>query len=426
MLCVLAGAWRGAAQQSSSAKPIAIDVWFHSGTGNERDEIVRSLQEFNASRADITVKLIELPEGQSYNEQVQAAAYGAAIAGNLPCLLEFDGPNAYNYIWNGFLIPLDPYVPEEMRQDFLPSILAQGTFQDGKLYNLGLFDSGLAIWGNKKYLAQAGVRFPTVADPWMRAEFEAALAKLQALPEVTYALDLKMNYGIGEWFTYGFSPILQSFGADLIDRTDYQHADGVLNGPAAIAAMEMVQGWFQKRYVNPAPSGDTDFIDGKTALSWVGFWNFAPYREALGDNLVLLPMPDFGKGPKTGMGSWCWGITTTCEHPEAAWEVLRFLLQPERLVRFSKITGAIPARKSAFEHSEWYGRDGFLRVYIDQIEAGFAVPRPITPAYPAITLAFAEAFNNIARGADVKSELDHAVQKIEQDITAHNGYPLKK
>ena len=46
------------------------------------------------------------------------------------------------------------------------------------------------------------------------------MEKLQALPEVEYAIDLKMNYGAGEGFTYGFSPIVQSFGGDLIDRTD--------------------------------------------------------------------------------------------------------------------------------------------------------------------------------------------------------------
>ncbi len=44
------------------------------------------------------------------------------------------------------------------------------------------------------------------------AEFEDALAKLQALPEVEYAIDLKLSYGKGEWYTYGFSPIIQSDG----------------------------------------------------------------------------------------------------------------------------------------------------------------------------------------------------------------------
>ena len=57
---------------------------------------------------------------------------------------------------------------------------------------------------------------------------------------------------------------------------------------------------------------------------------------------------------------------------------------------------------------------------------GIAEPRPITPAYPTITSAFAEAVVNIAAGADVKGELDKAVQKIDQDIKDNQGYPTRE
>jgi len=404
-------------------QPVIVDVWFHAAASPQRLVVQQSLQTFNATREDIRVALVELPE-EDYNEQVQRAASGAAIAGNLPCLLDFDGPYVYSYVWNGFLIPLDDYVSDEMKEDFLPTIIAQGTYQDGKLYSLGQYDAGLAIWGNREYLEKAGVRLATVDNPWPREEFEQALKELQALREVEYALDLKMNYDLNlEFYAYAFSPILQSFGADLIDRSDYQSAEGVLNGDEAVAAMEMVQGWFEKGYVNPDPPGDTEFINRKAALSWVGHWTWAPYREALGDDLVLLPMPDFGQGPKTGMGSWSWGITSHCEHPDEAWQVLEFMLDPDLLLRQSDASGTIPARNSALEQSGLYGPGGPLRLYVEQIEAGYAVPRPITPAYPTISSAFTRAFNSIVRGGDVKSELDCAVREIDQDIEAHQGYP---
>ncbi|MEW5956432.1 MAG: sugar ABC transporter substrate-binding protein [Chloroflexota bacterium] len=408
-------------QQSTETSQVT--MWGHGGTAQEAEAFSQILANFRVHRPDIQVALTELPSDK-YNEQVHAAAYEASIAGGLPCLLEFDGPNTYNYVWTGILLPLDGYISAELKADFLPSIIAQGTYLDGKLYSLGQFDSGLAIWGNKKYLEQAGVRLPTVDEPWNRAEFEGALEKLQALPEIEHALDMKLNYGFGEWFTYGFSPILQSFGADLIDRTDYQSADGALNGPQAVAALEMIQGWFEQGYVNPTPPDDNDFVNGKAALSWVGHWLASPYRDALGDDLLLLPMPDFGHGPKTGMGSWNWGITRVCRNPEAAWEILKFILEPDQVLIMTNANGAVPARQSALAKSELYGPGGLLHLYIQQNEAGFTVPRPITPAYPAITTAFAEAFNNIVRGAEVKPELDKAVQKIDQDIKDKEGYPL--
>jgi multiple sugar transport system substrate-binding protein len=57
---------------------------------------------------------------------------------------------------------------------------------------------------------------------------------------------------------------------------------------------------------------------------------------------------------------------------------------------------------------------------------GRAEPRPITPAYPAITTAFAEAVANIAAGEDVKRELDKAAKKIDQDIQDNQGYPTQQ
>lgn len=401
-------------------EPVSVTVWYHSGREEERDALQQTFEAFAEAYPNIEIDATEIPEG-SYNDQVQAAAF----ADDLPCLLDFDGPNLYNYVWGGFLIPLDPYVTEGMRADFLPSILEQGTFQDGKLYSLGQFDSGLALFANGSYLEAADVRVPTIDAPWTRQEFDDALAALQALPTVEYALDLKMNYGRGEWYTYGFSPVLQGFGADLIDRSDYQSADGVLDSPQAVEAMTMIQGWFEDGYANPDPAGDTEFIDGVSAISWVGHWAAPGYQEELGDDLLLLPMPDFGNGPKTGMGSWNWGITSRCPVPDEAWQVLEFLVEPEWILVMTDANGAVPARTSAFQASDQYGEGGALNLYIMQLQAGFTVPRPITPAYPAITTAFQEAFDNIKDGADVQTELDKAVAAIDKDIADNDGYQLE-
>lgn len=400
--------------------PVVIEVWNHSGKGPEREALDATIQEFNAMQDEIQVELTRLPEG-SYNEQVSAAA----LSGDLPDLLDFDGPFLYNYAWSGHLIPIGEYVPADMREDFLPSIIAQGTYDD-RLWSLGQFDSGLAIWGNREYLEEAGVRIPTsLDDAWTFEEFNEALEKLQALPDVDYAIDVKMNYGQGEWYTYAFSPILQSFGADLIDRSDYQSADGVLNGPRAVEAMEWFQSLFEEGYANPAPAGDDSFFGAKTtALAYVGHWMKQPHTEGLGDDLVLIPM---FKGPEahvSGMGSWNWGITSNADNPEAVWEFMEFLLSPDEILRMTDGNGAVPARKSALEQRDEYQPGGMLYVFREQLNE-IALPRPQTPAYPTITSAFAEAVQNIVNGADVQEELDKAVEEIDQDIEDNQGYPTE-
>jgi multiple sugar transport system substrate-binding protein len=410
----------GGAAPAEPTGPVTVDVWFHSGKGEERDVLDGQVTDFNAMQDEVIVNAILLPEG-SYNDQVSAAA----LAGDLPCLLDFDGPFLYNYAWSGYLRPMDDLVPADVKADFLPSIIAQGTY-GGKLYSLGTFDSGLAIWGNKAYLEAAGVRIPTgIDDPWDMDEFMAAMDALLELPDVEYAIDFKLNYGAGEWQSYGFAPIVQSFGGDLIDRSDYQSADGVLNGPEAVAAMEWFQSLFEDGYAIASPAGDDDFYGSKkAALAWVGHWMYGPHTEGLGDDAILIPMPVLGDKAVTGMGSWNWGLTSSCENPEAAYKFLAYLVEPEQILRMTNANGAVPARKSAIADSDLFGEGGLLNVFVQQLEGGVALERPVSPAYPVITSAFDEATRNIVAGADVQAELDAAVAKIDQDIADNNGYPL--
>lgn len=403
----------------SASSPIRVQLFFHSGQGPEREALNATLKAFSARNPDITVDAVQLPEGR-YTDQVNLAA----LAHSLPCLLDFDGPTLYNYAWSGYLIPLDKYVSPEMKADFLPSIIKQGTYNH-HLYSLGQFDSGLGIYANKQYLSEAGARIPTINNPWTLTEFNDVLAKLKNVPGVQYPLELQMSTS-GEWFTYGFSPFVESFGGDLMNRSNYQTASGVLNGPNAVAAMTWFQGLFKHGYSNPWPASDTEFTSGTSALSWAGHWVYPDYSNALGDNLLVLPAPNLGKGAKTGMGSWNWGITSSCKTPDAAWKVLNFILSPNEIERMTNANGAVPARKSAIAGSKLYAPNGPLHVFVQQLQMGIAEPRPITPAYPTITSAFAEVVVNIAAGADVKEELDKAVQKIDQDIKDNQGYPTRQ
>jgi multiple sugar transport system substrate-binding protein len=402
---------------SSTSRPITVEIFFHSGQEAERAALNATLQAFSDSHPNIRVEAVQLPEG-SYIDQVNVAA----MSHSLPCLLDFDGPTLYNYAWSGYLIPLDTYVSSQMRADFLPSILQQGTYNH-HLYSLGQYDSGLGFYANKQYLREARVRIPTINSPWTLSEFNDILARLKHVAGVQYPLDLNMYPPGGEWFTYGFSPFVESFGGDLINRSTYQSAMGVLNGPNAVAALTWFQNLFKQGYSNPWPASDTEFTFGHAALNWGGHWLYAGNYQALGDNLLVLPAPNLGKGAKTGMGSWNWGITSSCKTPDEAWQVLNFIMSPSEIARMTNANGAVPARKSVIDRSQLYAPNGPLHVFALQLLGGMAEPRPITPAYPTITSAFSEAVVNIVAGFNVKKELDKAVQKIDQDLQDNQGYP---
>jgi multiple sugar transport system substrate-binding protein len=397
------------------AEKTVVNVWRHSGKPAEQTNIVEQIDAFNAESDTIEIVYEVIPEGE-YNTQIGAAA----LSGGLPDVFMLDGPNMSNYAWSGFLLPLDKYIPDEMMEDLLPSIIAQGTY-DGQIYCIGSFDSGLAIWGNVELLESIGARIPTSAeDAWTLEEFNQILADLKAAG-VEYPIDLKMNYGQGEWYTYGFSPIVESFGGDLIDRETLV-AEGTYNGEANVAAMQWFQDIANQGYFDVAQVSDTYMEDGVSALALVGHWMANTYKDAMGDNVVLIPMVNFGNGVVTGMGSWAWGISSATEHPDEAWEVLSYFLSPENVAKTGVAVGAVPARKSVLATFEDYQPGGFLYIFRDQLEGGYAMERPTTAAYPVITTVFAEAFQNVVMGADVQEQLDEGAAVIDEDIADNDGY----
>lgn len=397
-------------------KHVRIDVWAHAGQESERMTLNDQISRFNNSHPVIEVHITFVPEG-SYNSQVQASA----VSGELPDVLELDGPFLYTYVWQQHLIPLDNLLPKDIVSGLLPSIIAQGTYHN-QLWSVGVFDSGLGLYGNRSKLIKANIRIPkSVDDAWSHEEFENALASLIPYDDDGAVLDLKLNYTL-EWFTYAFSPFIQSAGGDLINRKTYQNAAGVLNGPASVFALKTIQSWIRKGLVDPNID-DGAFANGRVALSLGGHWNYGQYAAALREDLVLMPLPDWGKGTRTGQGSWNWAITSNCSKPKMAVEFLMFLLQPDEVLAMSNANGAVPGTKTAAQQSELYRSNGPLRLFYDQLYGGYALPRPLTPAYPVITAEFQKAFNRIRTGSDVQKVLNQAAHVIDLEIMDNKGYP---
>jgi multiple sugar transport system substrate-binding protein len=326
-----------------------------------------------------------------------------------------------NWAWAGYLAPLT--IPEEEIADFLPGAVGRW---NGTLYSVGLWDAALAIFARRSVLEGAGVRIPTIQEPWTREEFDAALAALKPDTRFAYPFDVGMAW-TGEWYPYAFSPFLQSFGGDIIDRSSYQTAQGVLNGDAAIAFGEWWQSLFANGYSpgTTQDSGDrlTGFTDGKYAMQWNGSWS-APYAvDAFGDDVLFLPAPDFGNGPKIGASSWQFAVSATSEHQEGANAFIRFALQDKYLARFADDTGVIPATASAAALNKNFAPGGPLEAFFALSQAQ-ALVRPPTPAYVVAALEFEKAMADIANGSNVADTLDAAADAIDADIARNGGYGM--
>ena len=104
--------WASVAQAQET-----LTMWYH-GAGNEVEQkIVNGLiADFNGSQTDWKVELQSFPQG-AYNDSVVAGA----LAGNLPDILDVDGPIMPNWAWAGYLQPLK--IDESKIATFLPELI---------------------------------------------------------------------------------------------------------------------------------------------------------------------------------------------------------------------------------------------------------------------------------------------------------------
>ncbi|MEV0633791.1 sugar ABC transporter substrate-binding protein [Streptomyces sp. NPDC050619] len=410
---LVAGCASGSGGSTSGASGDTLTLWTHNaGNSAELDVVKEIIKEFNGSQSTYKVKLQAFPQSD-YNNSVVAAA----SARKLPCLLDVDGPNVPNWAWGGYLSPIDVSGSEVPLSDQLASTV--GRYKD-KVYAFGFYDVSLAFFARKSVLNQYGVRVPTMAKPWTKAEFDSALAKLKKGGKFEYPLEMGTG-GSGEWWPYAYSPQLQSFGGDLIDRAGYKTASGTLDGKSSVEWATWFRSLVTKGYLSKKSGADPnkDFLGGKSAIQWDGSWNAAKNAEKLGEDLAIIPPVDFGHGPKIGGASWQWAMSSTCSNKAGAQAWLKFSRQTKYFFDYAKATSTIPATDAAAEQVADYQPGGKFNVLV-QFARKYAEVRPVTPAYPYISTEFQKAAQDILAGADPKSALGQAAKDIDNNVKTNN------
>lgn len=402
-------------EPTDSGEAAAVSMWYH-GAGNETERaiLLSIVDSFNSSQSSCMVEIADFPQ-ESYNESVVAAA----LAGDLPDIIDVDGPVMPNWAWAEYMQPLD--LPAGALDGFLPGAVGEW---NGEVYSVGLWDAAIAMFARRSVLEANDIRIPTLDNPWTLEEFDAALETLQATGDFDNALDVGMAW-TGEWYPYAFSPLMQSFGGDIIDRSTFTTAEGAINGDEAIAFGEWWQSLFDRGLVpgtsQDGADRDTGFLDGKYALQWNGNWAALGAVEAFGDDVLFLPAPDFGNGSRIGAGSWQFGVSADSQQPECANAFIAHAIQDEFLAAFSDGTGLVPSTRSAAALTENYAEGGPLEVFF-ALSDEQATLRPPTPAYLSAALTFEKALADIANGADVLDALDAAADEINADLEANSNY----
>lgn len=142
---------------------------------------------------------------------------------------------------------------------------------------------------------------------------------------------------------------------------------------------------------------------------------------AMGDNAIVLPLPNFGHGTKSPNATWIWAISAESKNKEAAGKLLSYMMTQDQYIADLVDIGLYPALGKIADKAPDYKDPKRMKLAYDQ--SACAVARPPHPAYPVITLEFANGFEDILNGADIKTTLDKEAKAIDEDIEDNDGYP---
>lgn len=384
-------------------------------------------------------------------------------------VMEGDGPTLSYLAYSDKIAPIAKYVSAKSVKEQSSYIQGQDTYNH-KLYAMATINGTLTIYGNVKLLNEAGITAcgsaPTTAscypsswaNAWTASQYGQVLKTLAANSSIAkldngYVWGANIAYG-GEYEAYGFLPILNSAGSTVVSN----NSANVLKTSSVYSALAEFASWMPLNDQNAGSAttgGDGGaFAAGNEPLLWGGHWQLPSFESgavttdgADPGNVVGIPLPNFGFGAKDGAGSNVWEVSSSASaaQKKAAGAFLNIVSSPsfQDLYTYgngAKVQGvaeygdgAIPADPAAIAKDPTVESGGVLynaaQAETKACPAGkilttcFAVPRPVTPAYPGIDLAvstmFSSLFSQGAQGPVSSSTIQSLVATAVDSINSY-------
>jgi multiple sugar transport system substrate-binding protein len=177
---------------------------------------------------------------------------------------------------------------------------------------------------------------------------------------------------------------------------------------------EDVLSWDEEPSRRPFTSGDAAFL-----RNWSYVWKVAqsPTDSSVVDKVGVSPLPHFPNRQSAAcLGGYQYGINASTKNREAAVDFVRWMSSPETQLRFATQLGLCPTRATVFDDPQIAKEQPFMQP-LKSVFIG-AIPRPVTPKYPQVTLILQSEVSRALTSGNVKSALQTARDKIQNLVKA--------
>ncbi len=419
------------AASSAKSKPVEITIW--QGMGHPNGVPLKYLtNQFNTSQSDIHVNIVD--QG---NYTSLLTAYTAALSGGiLPDVVQMETSDLQLMIDSGSAIPVQSAIDAEhySLSDYVPSTVNYFRVDD-VLWALPFSISGEVLFYNKVAIEKAGLdpsNPPTTLD-----ELRTWAEKVVSTKTEKYGMSLKLTPStFEEWMAMG-------------GQTMVNHENGRSGRATAVTfddslGKSLFTWWYNMVKDKIAQTTSATSYDDLIAIST----EIAPMTietsAAIGDAIYFLqstPNPNLqlGVGPLPGpsarnggvfvggSGLYIVKLRSTPERQDAAWQYIKYLMQPAQQAYWAAQTGYIAVRKSAVSQPTlvhaWNNYPEY-RVAYEQILA--SPPNPATAGYVSgastgIDNAVEAGLTALSSGTSPAAALAQAASSANSAIAQYNS-----
>lgn len=285
------------------------------------------------------------PISGDYNTKILTQIAG----GTAPDLFFLSSAFLWDYVNRGILCDLTDSVERDKTYfaKLLP-ILQEMDRVNGKTYTLPANLGTNILYYNKKLFDEAGVSYPDKNLTWDKM---LGLAKRLTKRDergriIQYGLITGLGPGSGRWLLF----IFQNGGA-LWNR---DKTECIINSPEAQEAITFLRDLYMKYGVSPTmgevrEQGNREiFIMGRAAMYLGDSWEIATFKikgaSPLEWDAVLWPKASEIKPRVYELQANRLGILSTTKYPELAYELAKFMIEPERVRFLVQVGDSLPMR----------------------------------------------------------------------------------
>jgi multiple sugar transport system substrate-binding protein len=290
---------------------------------------------------------------------------------------------------------------------------------DGKVLGIPALVDNLAIVYNKDLFANAGL--PTPAADWTWDDVRAAAMATTDPANKVFGMAFPVD--ASETMVWQYEAMLWEAGGDILNADNTQAAFNSASGVRAATMLQQMQedGSLYLDYHPDSGQYGNLFNSGKIGMLITGPWDLSGFPDV---NYGVQVMPSFDPGGShiTIAGPDNWVIFDNGpDRVNASWEFLKFMADPENVLKDDLATSHLPIRASVEQMPGFSAFDQKfpgVGVFAENL-ANVTKARPQVTAYPEVSSDLGQALVSIlTSGASPQDALNQAADQANSALAA--------